>query len=60
MVLTGSDEAYITLTETSADTQLELFYQCDREAGVQILSLRISPTWLTLWLFVALAVLSLG
>lgn len=50
LVMTGSDEAVVRLSGMSPRTRLTLHYHCTIEAGVQLLSLRISPLWLTLWM----------
>ena len=50
LALTGSNEAVVVITATHRDTRLRINYEC-KSAGIQLLgSLRISPSWLTLWL----------
>ena len=48
MILTGSREALLRLDATVVTTRLRVHWSCRRRRGM--LSLRISPTWLTLWL----------
>jgi len=52
MVLTGSDEVYLVLTATSNASHFHMKYRCMPTGDIQVLSMHISPLWLTLWLIV--------
>ena len=50
MVLTGSNQAVLVLHASQPTTRLRMHYKTRSGDGFHLLSLRVSPTWLTLWL----------